>query len=543
MNEREQLARLAHFRDPANLQVYAENCLTVRTKEGQFIALKLNNAQLLAHQRFEAQRLKTGRVRALVLKGRQQGLSTYIAARYYQRASLFRGVNVFILSHEQASSDTLFGIVDRYQRNNPLAPRVGVSNTRELEFDRLESSYAVATAGAKGVGRSKALSLFHGSEVSLWQNAKDHFSASVQAVPTAANTEVILETTSAGPSGEFYERFTDAMIGAGDEDYQAVFIPWHMSPEYAIPPSSGFVLDDEKTTDGELSEAEYAALHSLSLAQMAWRRAKIRELRDVAMFRREYPSNIQEAWSSASDDKRFVQSAFVLRARKNPMKRGSGPLIFGIDPASGGGDRFAVAARRGNVVEWVKHRNKIDILEAFSWVKSLIDEHEPARAYIDAGNIGVNLITMLRAAGPRYLEIVRTVNFGDKSEFKLATPKLPGPVNRRAEMYWRVKEWLSAPEPASLPDDDAIEADITAPRLKPQLNNDYLLEAKKDMKSRGVRSPDLADAIALTFATLEFISKWAEAASRNAYGNLTPEAYVPPPIPFGHNVGPTGWMA
>lgn len=104
MNEREQLARLAHFRDPANLQVYAENCLTVRTKEGQFIALKLNNAQLLAHQRFEAQRLKTGRVRALVLKGRQQGLSTYIAARYYQRASLFRGVNVFILSHEQASS-------------------------------------------------------------------------------------------------------------------------------------------------------------------------------------------------------------------------------------------------------------------------------------------------------------------------------------------------------------------------------------------------------------------------------------------------------
>ena len=543
MSDSDQLARLAYFRDAANLSTYAENCLTVRTKEGQFVKLRLNSAQQLAHARFEAQRLAIGRVRALVLKGRQQGLSTYIAARYYQRASLFRGVNVFILSHEQASSDTLFGIVDRYQRNNPLAPRVGVSNTRELEFDRLESSYAVATAGAKGVGRSKALSLFHGSEVSMWQNAKDHFAASVQAVPTAVNTEVILETTSAGPSGEFYERFTDAMLGAGDGDYQAVFIPWHMSPEYAIPAPADFRLDDEKTTDGELSEAEYAALHGLTMAQMMWRRVKIRELRDASLFKREYPSNIQEAWSSGSDDKRFIKPAYVLRARKNVRKKGSGPLILGIDPASGGGDRFAIAARRGNVVEWVIYRDRINILEAFAWVKHIIDQNEPSRVYVDAGNIGVDLITMLRAAGPYYIDIVRTVNFGAKSEFKLATPKLPGPVNRRAEMYARCRDWLEAPESASLPDDDMIEADLTAPRLKPQLNNDFLLEAKKDMAARNVRSPDLADAIVLTFATLEFIPKWAEAAKHNSYGDLPPEAYVAPPIPYGHNGGPTGWMS
>ena len=538
------LARLGFLRSSANLNAYGAECLTVRTKGGQFVKLKLNNAQQLAHDRFEAQKARIGRVRALVLKGRQQGISTYIAARYYQRASLHRGVNVFILSHEQASSDTLFGIVDRYHRGNPLAPHVGVSNTRELEFDRLESSYAVATAGAKGVGRSKALSLFHGSEVAFWQNAKDHFSASVQAVPTEPNTEVILESTSAGPSGEFYERFTDAMNDQGDgEGYEAIFLPWHLSPEYALIPEPSFVLSDDNPGEGEMSEAEYAETFGLTNGQMAWRRMKVTELRDPALFRREYPASIQEAWSSAQDDQRFIPPALVLRARKNPRKAGAGPLILGIDPASGGGDRFAIAARRGFAVEWVKYRNKIDILEANAWVKSLIEEHDPARVYIDAGNIGANLITLLRAAGPRFQAIVRAVNFGATSEFKLAKPKVPGPVNRRAEMYSRFRDFLHSPEGASIPDMDMLEADLTAPRLKPQINNDFYLESKKDMRTRNVRSPDLADAVVLTLASIEYIPSWSEPLRAQTYGDLGPNAYAPvDPEPSAYSGSTTGWM-
>jgi hypothetical protein len=535
---------LAHFRDPANLAAYGENCLTVRTKEGKFARLVLNSAQVFAHSRLESQRLRTGKVRALFLKGRQQGLSTYIAARFYQRASLYRGINVFILSHEQASSDTLFGIVDRYQRNNPLSPHVGVSNTRELELDRLESSYAVATAGAKGVGRSKALTLFHGSEVAFWQNAKDHFAASVQAVPHSPGTEVILESTSAGPAGEFYERFSDAMNDSGDEGYEAIFVPWHMSPEYAVPVPVDFHLSDDAEEDGEFSEAEYARLHGLSNGQMAWRRMKIREVRDAGVFRRDSPASTHAVWSAATHPRRYIPPAHVFRARKNPNKRGAGPLVFGIDPASSGGDRFAIAARRGAVVEWVRHRDRIDILEALAWVKSEIEAWEPARVFIDGGNIGVDLITMLRASGPQFVEVVRGVNFGQKSEFKLATPKLPGPVNRRAEMYSRCKDWLTDPSGASIPDDDMLEADLTAPRLKPQLNNDFLLEAKKDMKARGVRSPDLADAIALTFATLEFIPSWSEPRRPNDYGNMTKDHFtaVPNHAPSWGG-GSTGWMS
>lgn len=541
MSREDDLARLKRLRDPSNLKVYAAECLTVRTKTGTFIKLLLNSAQMYAHMKFEAQRLSTGMVRALILKGRQQGISTYIAGRYYHRASLNRGVNVFILSHEQSSTDTLFGMVDRYQRSNPLAPSVGRDSARELEFDRLESSYAVATAGSKAVGRGKATSLFHGSEVAFWQNAKDHFSASVQSVPHAPGTEIILESTSAGPSGEYYDRFSEAVSLRSDDGYQSIFIPWYLSAEYAITPEAGFSLSDE-SPEGEMSEMEYASIFGLSLNQMAWRRMKIRELRDPGMFRREYPANMQEAWSSAADKERFIQPALVMRARKRIRQRGAGPLIIGIDPASGGGDRFSICWRRGLVVEKIEYRNRLDILEAFAWVKSVITTSDPSRVYVDAGNIGADLITMLLASGPQFQKVVRAINFGARSEFKFAYPEMPGPANRRAEMYQRVRDWLGLPEGVTIPDDDMLEADLTAPRERPQLNNDFYLESKKDMAKRGVRSTDLGDSVALTFASVEYIPTWAEPAAQTSYGDLAQRPGQPQPAEAWDGGGGNSWM-
>jgi hypothetical protein len=221
-----------------DLRLFTSECLKVRTKSEKIEPFILNDAQLAVHEKLEEQKAKHGWIRAMVLKGRQQGISTYTAARYYHRASMRKGVSVYILAHEQPASDNLFGIVDRYQRNNPLAPHVGISNTKELIFDKLDSAYAVATAGTKAGGRSRATSLFHGSEVAFWANAPDHFAASVQGVPLEADTEVILESTSAGAGGEFYERWLDAEAGKGD--YIPIFLPWWLSKEYARPVPADF---------------------------------------------------------------------------------------------------------------------------------------------------------------------------------------------------------------------------------------------------------------------------------------------------------------
>lgn len=532
--------RIARYRAPDGLPAFAAACLKVRAKDGDFVPLVLNPAQQYVNARLDQQLDQKGYVRAFILKGRQAGISTFIAARYYRRASLWRGVNTYILTHEQSASDTLFGMVDRFQHNNPIAPHVGTANAKELEFDRLDSSYVVATAGSKAGGRSKAISLFHGSEVAFWPNAAEHFSASVQGVPLMPGTEIILESTSAGAGGEFYERCQDALAERGE--YQLIFLPWWMTPEYAAPVPEGFELSTEEA-DGEMSEDEYARTYGLTLAQMAWRRAKLFELRDPLLFRREYPATVQEAWTAPPGHEPYISALQVIRARKRPKEDVDAPLIIGIDPASGGGDRFAAAARRGRRVEWVRYRNKLNHEEAVAWIRSLIDEHNPVRVNIDAGNIGANIVTSLRNAGQKYALVIRGVNFGGTSQWKLAKPKVPGPFNRRAEMYQRLAEWLELPEGAVLPDDENIQADIVGPQQKPRLDGSFQLESKVDMRKRGVRSPDLADAIALTFAFVEFFTDYAGPKVTPKFGNVDKDPGVALPIARNRLAGtPNGWM-
>lgn len=524
----------------ADLEFAASEYYRVRDKAGQIVPFVLNDSQKALHTILQEQRERYGWVRALVLKGRQMGISTYIAVRYYHRTSLHRGVNTFILSHEQTASDTLFGMVDRIQRNNPLAPHVGVSNVKELEFDRLDSSYAVATAGNKATGRSKAITLYHGSECAYWTNAPEHFSSSVQTVPLLPGTEILLESTSAGASGDFYERYLDAEAGRGD--YVAVFLPWWLDRGYQREPEPGFRLMQE-AEPGFMSEQEYADTYKLAMPRMAWRRFKIIELRSNLLFQREYPADSTEAWTAPADHEPYIGALLVIRARKRHGE-GAGPLIIGVDPASGGGDRFAIGARRGFRVEWVRHRNKINHLEAAAWIKEIIDTEQPARVNIDAGNIGAAVITQVKAMGPKYAEVVRGIDFGAPSQAKTARPKVPGPKNRRAEMYMRVKDWLESPEGAALPDLPELQADLTAPKQLHLPNNDFGLESKKDMKARGVRSTDLGDAIALTFASNEWFASWAEPSKPMSAGDIDNHprpAYAPvPDMPFGG--GSNGWM-
>jgi len=503
----EMLQRLHRYRE--NLEHYAKDCLTIRDKTGSVRLMPgFNSAQQYVHARIEEQKQKIGKVRALILKGRQQGVSTYVAMRFYHRAALFRGVGVYILAHEQSASDNLFKMVDRFQINNPLAPSTGISNVKELEFDRLDSSYVVATAGQKAGGRSRTITLFHGSEAAFWANARDHFAASVQTVPDMAGTEILLESTGNGASGEFYERWQDAL--ADKSDYIPIFVPWFWQEEYVRIPPPGFELSDEPGDTG-ISEREYAKLFGLSAERMAWRRAKVAELRSVQLFDQEYPATQEMAFQSADIEKAFILPVQVLRARKREGIEGAGPRILGVDPSGPGKDRFAMALRQGPKLLWTKYRQVPETLEAVEWLRAVIDDEVPDRVQVDLGGIGHAIVSVLKANGAKaadgrkYADFVRGVNFGSPSQTKMARPKVPGPKNRRAEMWDRSREWLTDEDGVSLPDDEMLQADATAPKIKPLISGDFLIESKEEMRKRGVRSPDLWDAVILTFAELERI--------------------------------------
>lgn len=467
--------------------MFAARCLKIKDKAGQLCPLHLNKAQRFLHDRLNEQMARTGRVRALLLKGRQQGFSTYIGGRFYARASLNRGLQTFILTHEQEATNNLFGMVERYHQNNPLRPSTGAANAKELYFDKLDSGYSVGTAGTKAVGRSKTLQLFHGSEVAFWPNAASHFAGVVQAVPELPGTEIILESTANGVGGEFHSRWQDAEAGIGD--YQAIFVPWFWSPEYRREVPEAFILDE--------LEADYREAHGLDMEQMVWRRAKLAELKDPMLFMQEYPATAAEAFQMTGHDS-YIRPADVLKARKAKVE-GTGPLVLGVDPARFGTDRFSVAWRKGREVSKVESRGKLDTVAGANWLKSIIDADKPAKVFVDVGGIGAGVIDVLRSWGGDYESKVESVNFGSEPQ-EAERPEGGGPRNRRAEMWMRSNDWLKDVAGVSLPDTDSIQADACAPGYRYDMNQRLLLESKDDMRRRGVRSPDEWDAVALTFA-------------------------------------------
>lgn len=518
---------------------FAKEAVRIRTKAGDLEPLELNEAQLILHNAAETQLREEGWVRLAGLKGRRQGFSTYVAARGYWRATLWDRQKIYILSHEMASSNVLFDMTALMQEKHPFPPQVGTDNAKELEFSKRGSSYQVATAGQKAGGRGGAVTFFHGSEAAWWTNAPDHFAASVQGVDEVrgvwgviwrepakplpfergqgeiqgwvkAPSEIWLETTSAGPVGEFYKRYSDAMKKIGR--YRAVFVPWTVQSEYQE--AGDFIPSNEPEEEGALSEMEYQEAYGLSDAQMLWRRSKIHELGDIGKFRQEYPIDVTEAFAAANTDA-FIKPALVLRARKRKMEDPDAPLIIGVDPAGAGGDRFAVAWRRGDKILKVEHRQKLEHDEAVAWLSTIIDQDAPNRMCIDRGSMGGAIVSSLRNMNRKYADIIKGIDFGGTSRLKLATPKRAGPWNRRAEMYGDLKDWLAD---GAIPDDDDLASDMSAPKQKWRANNDWLLESKTDMKARGIRSSDLSDACALTFATREFFESWKAPEKPKGWG-------------------------
>lgn len=102
-----------------DLEYFAHQALKLRPKSGPLEPFVFNVAQRRLHGIIEAQKRKTGRVRIIVLKARQLGVSTYVAARLYQRTINNPGVRTIIIGHERRASSNLFQIVRRFHDRTP----------------------------------------------------------------------------------------------------------------------------------------------------------------------------------------------------------------------------------------------------------------------------------------------------------------------------------------------------------------------------------------------------------------------------------------
>jgi hypothetical protein len=165
------------------------------------------------------------------------------------------------------------------------------------------------------------------------------------------------------------------------------------------------------------------------------------------------------------------------------------PLVIGVDPARFGDDRSVIIRRQGLYVFPPLCFKGVDTMWLASRVAMEINQHKPAAVFVDEGGIGAGVIDRLR----QLHHTVLGVQFGAKS-------LTAGFMNRRAEMWWKMKLWLESG--GAIPNDPVLVQELATPTYGFNGRGEVVLESKDDIRERlpGRGSPDIADALCLTHA-------------------------------------------
>ena len=169
------------------------------------------------------------------------------------------------------------------------------------------------------------------------------------------------------------------------------------------------------------------------------------------------------------------------------------PLVMAVDVARFGDDRSVIWMRRGRDAEsdnnWRDQIfQKVDTMTLAAKVAEIARNKRPDAIFVDGGGVGGGVVDRLNQLG---VANVIEINFGAKSTQK-------GMANMRAQMWSNLKDALS--DGVRLPDMEDLRTDLTSVEYGYTLRNELKLESKEDMKKRGLASPDLGDALALTYA-------------------------------------------
>ena len=291
VKEAQRRKKLAEYEE--NFELFSKEQIKILTKDSSkgFVPFEFNEAQRIVNKKIDEQLKETGRVRAIILKGRQMGLSTFTTARVFWK-SYFNAYNKsVVMAHDSATSDALFSMSRNTIANMPeeFRPTFKKSNAKEIMFEHNDSGYRLYTAGSPEAGRGTTPTIAHLSEVAFWTHDEKILAGLFQGISEANGTEVILESTANGVGNEFHRLWKGAVNG--ENDYLPIFVPWFLMPEYRRT-----VLDPEEfqktLTEDEVSIQEK---HDLDLEQLYWRRLKVAE-GGLSKFRQEYPLTPEEAF-------------------------------------------------------------------------------------------------------------------------------------------------------------------------------------------------------------------------------------------------------
>jgi len=308
---------------------YIQETLYIKTKDARLIKLQLNTPQKKIYDIIQQIKMDNKPVRLIVLKARQEGVSTLTEALIFEDTSRRANRNSMIVAHNLNGSDHIFGMSKLFYEKLPEdeKPVTRYSSRKELDFaDPLNARIQVDTAGNSGndtVGRSFTIHNFHGSEVAFWSDAKTIMLGLMQAIPDHNDTMVVLESTANGVGGYFYDEYWRAK--EGKSDFTPIFLPWFDMPEYSRELGKSGITEQEFIATMDDDEKALQKKHALSLEQLNWRRWAIENKcgGDKELFKQEYPSSDVEAFMVSGrpvfDMKKLTTSLYVA---KKEIKRG-----------------------------------------------------------------------------------------------------------------------------------------------------------------------------------------------------------------------------
>lgn len=400
----------------------------------------------------------------------------------------------------------------------------------------LQTAIQEAVASGHGIGKSALISWLIHFAISTHENTRG---------VVTANTEGQLRTKTWPELSKWHNMFiakdlftyTATAIFCSDKDYEKTWridaIPWSKnSPEsFAGLHNQGnriLVLFDEasaiddviwEVTEGALTDANTEIIwcafgnptrnsgrfrECFRKYRKFWNTYQI-DSRTVKISNKAKIEEWLEAYGEDSDffkvrvrgvfpsasDLQFISTEIADKAQKQVYKLGQFdhlPVIIGVDPAWTGSDSLEIVMRQGYYMKSLASIPKNDDdWRMAQLIAQFEDEYKADAVFIDMG-YGTGIYSIGKQLGRKW----RLINFGGKSND-------PVYLNMRAYMWGQMKEWLR--EGGSIPpNDQALYDDIVGPEAIIDKNGHIQLESKKDMKDRGLPSPNKGDALALTFA-------------------------------------------
>ena len=373
--------------------------LKVRSKTRRLIPLRLNRAQR------EYSRSCTKR--NIVLKARQLGITTYVAARFFIQTITQPGTVTVQVAHDQESAEQIFRIVHRFWENLPDGMRNGAlltsrANIRQIVFARLDSEYRVATAADANAGRGMTIHNLHCSEVARWPgDAGETLTSLRAAVPKGG--EVVLESTPNGAGGVFYEEWQQA----GETGYTQHFFPWWYDDEYRVEGDLAW----QALTPEELQLVER---FGLSKEQLAWRRAMRTQVRGLAA--QEYAEDAVSCFLAPGecvfDLEAIGRAQQACREPASSAVKGrlviwfppqSGKeYIIGVDPAGGGSEgdySCASVIERMTGLQCAELHGHFPPRELAGRLIELAESYNRALLAVERNNHGYGVLAHLRNGG------------------------------------------------------------------------------------------------------------------------------------------------